>query len=584
MKKRNDAGPLKDLYRQTACIGPELAAGIYSAAGTDLGKMMRDSLDGSRFMEIVSASIDPRAYSNADTFSRDYLCVELMSKYPQWDLGIDRAGVALSKFLSVEEDLRALDFAANPRIVNGPKSTTMRAVIATARNKIQKILGEFSWDSAESLFTWGPGASTSLPRRKGDAAYKYGASEPQVSYNALPLASVLAQMYPLWSFNPTVVGGSRVVTVPKNAKTDRVIAIEPDLNMYFQKGIGRMIRRRLQRWGLLLKDAQERNQLLALEGSANGRLATVDLSSASDSIHLELVRLLLPTSWSSAIELCRTPFSILPSGERLLLRKVSSMGNGFTFELETLMFYGLVLAVIELLSRFDTDHRCLVFGDDIIVSGDLVPPLEEILGFVGFKTNLKKTFADGPFRESCGKHYFRGADVTPFFVRSPIDSVQRTYWAANQVRRYSRMAWGLDSRWKPVYDGVVSHLPPFWKSVKIPEGYGDGGLISDWDEASPSRARRGLQGWSYRYIAPRKRSFELDSVGTLLKSLHTLEGTDDELVPDWWFGSERETFDYRSDIGEDLYSSDINRPSGWDFRNKDRSGLAHQWPSYGPWV
>jgi hypothetical protein len=82
MKKRNDAGPLKDLYRQTACIGPELAAGIYSAAGTDLGKMMRDSLDGSRFMEIVSASIDPRAYSNADTFSRDYLCVELMSKYP----------------------------------------------------------------------------------------------------------------------------------------------------------------------------------------------------------------------------------------------------------------------------------------------------------------------------------------------------------------------------------------------------------------------------------------------------------------------------------------------------------------------
>jgi hypothetical protein len=562
-KARNAAGPLKDLYRQTACIGPELAAGIYSAASTDLGLQMENSLIGNRPMEIVSASINPWAYSSADTFMRDYLCVELMSKYPCWDLGIDRPGVALSKFRSVEEDLRHLNLSTNPRIVAGLRSTTMHAVVATARIKIQKILGEFSWDEVEPLFTWGPGASTSLPRRKGDAAYKYGAKEPQVSYNALPLADALKRLYPLWDFNPTVVEGSRVVTVPKNAKTDRVIAIEPDLNMYLQKGLGRRIRRSLQRWGLLLTTAQELNQVLAQEGSANGQLATIDLSSASDSIHMDLVRLLLPTSWSTAIELCRTPCSILPTGERLLLRKVSSMGNGFTFELETLIFYGLALAVIDLLSTGDMDRRCLVFGDDIIVSSDLTPALLDVLRHVGFTPNAKKTFADGPFRESCGKHYFGGVDVTPFYVRSPIDSIHRIYWACNQLRRYSRLSWGLDPRWKPVYDRTVNHLPKFWQSVRIPDGFGDGGLIADWDEATPQKAKRGLQGWSYRYVAPRKKDVQLDDIGTLLKSLHVLEGTDAELEQE---------------------PSLIPRPSGWDFRTGSKSGLAYQWPSYGPWL
>ena len=44
---------------------------------------------------------------------------------------------------------------------------------------------------------------------------------------------------------------NRLMTVPKNARTDRVIAAEPDWNMFFQLGLGASIRARLQKVGLL---------------------------------------------------------------------------------------------------------------------------------------------------------------------------------------------------------------------------------------------------------------------------------------------------------------------------------------------
>ncbi len=529
MKERKVAGPLKDLSRQSACQANQIAADIYSAAYTHYSQSMLRHLENGEYREIVSASIDPKAYgSNADMFRRDYLCAELMSKFPCWDIGIDRAQVALSKFCEVELALTDLEFTENPILHTAKKAVRMRAIEMTARKKIEKILGELDVNEVYRSFAFGPGASTSQPRRRGDAAYKFGAIRPHMSYNALPLVDALSKMHPTWRFNAEVVGGSRLVTVPKNAKTDRTICIEPDLNMYLQKGIGSTIRRRLRRWGLLSNTAQQYNAELAREGSATGRLATVDLSSASDSIHLGLVDALLPPQWVDLIELTRSPTVILPGGEIRLLRKVSSMGNGFTFELETLIFYGLCSAVIDLCATKDMDHRCTVFGDDIIIATELVGPLEEVLRYFGFTMNSKKTFSDGPFRESCGKHYFNGIDVTPFYIRSPVDTVLRQYWAANTVRRYSRFEqWGLDPRWQGCYNNIVQSIPEKYRRVMIPDGFGDGGLIVDWDEARPSRSTRGYDSWSYRDIVPRVKDKKLEGHGVLLKALHSLEISSD---------------------------------------------------------
>ena len=615
MKSKKPVGPLKGLYRQHVCQANQLAAAIYTAADTQSSREMLSQLESGNYSAIVSASINPMDYSSADTFGRDYLCAELMSKFPMWELGIDRSVVARQKFFEVEEYLSGKNLRENFKIVVGKRSTTMAAVMMTAANKIKKILGDVDLDEIHSFFAFGPGASTSMSRRRGDAAYKFGAQRPHLTYNAIPMADALAKAHPTWRFNAEVVQGSRLVTVPKNAKTDRTICIEPDLNMYFQKGIGKVIRRRLNRWGLLKADAQQYNAELAREGSANGRLATVDLSSASDSIHLELLGQLLPQDWCGLVELTRSPQVVLPDGGLHLLRKVSSMGNGYTFELETLFFYALSSAVIDLLATGGMDHRCTVFGDDIIIAVELVPALEQVLDGLGFTLNRKKTFATGPFRESCGKHYFLGSDVSPFYIRSPINSVLRQYWAANTIRRYSRMSWGLDRRWEPCYNMVTQAIPSKFQRYLIPEGYGDGGLVVDWDEARPSRSKDGYDAWKYKAIIPRNRGFTLHDHGTLLKVLHRLEfprtKSDDyergidEFVEAWLSiqacavqGSQEIFFrdavllaeshqigesvlkEYARREVSELRLSEVPMPQGFKVLN----GLAQRWPSFGPWL
>jgi hypothetical protein len=517
-----------------------------------------------------------------------------MSKYPVWDLGIDRSSVALEKFWNVELMLAKKDFSSNPSLVCGNNRTTMRAVEMTARRKIAKILGELDLNEISSKFAFGPGASTSLPRTRGDAAYKFGAKRPQLTYNAEFLAHAASRAYRSWPFEATLVAGSRLITVPKNAKTDRVICVEPDLNMFFQKGLGSVIRRRLQRWGLLLRDAQQKNAEYARIGSADGSLATVDLSSASDSIHMEVVRLLLPPDWVELIEQMRTPAVVLPDERVIPLHKVSSMGNGFTFELETLIFYALTDSVRELLGP-GMDHRCTVFGDDIIVASGIVDPLRDVLAFYGFEMNPKKTFSGGPFRESCGKHYFRGTDVTPFYVRKPIDTVPRKYWAANTVKRYSRLSWGLDARWKETYNNVVATIPPSLRNRKIPDGVGNGGLVSDWDEVRPSRANGQHDSWIYTDFVPRFRYKELADLGVLLKSLHSLDLRKDPYGEDQFSSDVILTLALYGDIlsedipvaklvkhfeGVDVSAARLPILNGW----RKHTGTVKQWPTFGPWL
>jgi hypothetical protein len=165
-----------------------------------------------------------------------------------------------------------------------------------------------------------------------------------------------------------LVKGNSIITVPKNYKTDRTIAKEPCMNIYIQKGIGRCIRKRLKRVGIDLDD-QKRNQEGARIGSLDGSLATIDLSMASDTVALELVSFLLPNDWWWALEQCRSPVGVLPSGELVAYQKISSMGNGFTFELESLLFWAICQQVA-CSNINETDCRILVYGDDIVVPTD----------------------------------------------------------------------------------------------------------------------------------------------------------------------------------------------------------------------
>jgi len=130
---------------------------------------------------------------------------------------------------------------------------------------------------------------------------------------------------------------------------------------------------------------------------------------ASDTLSLNTVAWLLPEPWFKFLASVRCPFYVGKFGEGKYA-KFSSMGNGATFSLETLIFCACCYAV--------GSKAFSVYGDDIIIESDLAEALIRLLAFIGFSVNTEKSYiGDISFRESCGKHYCGGIDVTPKYLR-----------------------------------------------------------------------------------------------------------------------------------------------------------------------
>lgn len=483
----------------TRTILAKIYLGIDGALANDCATWIQSGQHDQKILEIEPP--DPNGYDDWRAFFRDYATASLCSKFEKLELGVNRSKVAIDKFLLCEEHCRLINKKFRHPEVDPEMDPTTLAIFHRARRKIGRVLGRFDWDEAVPLMAFGPGASVGLPRKRSHVVDKFGFQKPTVTGECATLAELLIGSSPQWSSTVpvtsgrtedcfSIVRGSRVTTVPKNAKTDRVIAIEPLMNMYVQKGIGALIRRRLRTVGVNLDD-QTRNQLLARKGSADGSLATIDLSSASDSVSLGLVEWLVPPDWVLAMKICRSIRSVLPSGEEVLLQKFSSMGNGFTFELESLVFWALCSACLQFYGESVSDLG--VYGDDLIVPTLLSGRVIDVLSEAGFTTNKEKTFVIGPFRESCGKHFFRGHDVTPLYVRKDISGEEMLLWAANGIRRLAHRMVGYDygccSGLHPAYKHVVRALPDDLRKLSIPEGFGDGGLVRDFDESHPRRHR-----------------------------------------------------------------------------------------------
>lgn len=201
---------------------------------------------------------------------------------------------------------------------------------------------------------------------------------------------------------------ARILFVPKNAKTRRTIMAEPTGNIYMQLGVDGIVRRRLKLYGIDL-DTQQKNQQLAAWGSITRDCDTLDLKGASDCIARVWMKF-FPDEWAELLEQLRTPMGILPEGETVNLEKLSAMGNGFTFVIESLIFAALTYGVVKVngLSWKETLPQIAIYGDDIILPHKLSQELVWVLRDVGFLINEDKSFTYGPIRESCGTDYFNG--------------------------------------------------------------------------------------------------------------------------------------------------------------------------------
>lgn len=401
------------------------------------------TLDVSKLLAALDVGTEP----GYDTFRFTYLKREMLRKY------VDPSSMDLNALNQVAFR-NAHNLEQMNRKVNEDGFSPLpglKSLLFRARHVVADLLGPFSYE-AYNLSRFSGGASTSRPKTKGSPYFKFSnkARSPlDVTPEAYSRAVSVFNATNVWSgASPVVlkqrpcafrvITSNEVTTVPKDNETTRVIAKEPDGNMMLQLALGATIRERLALHGLDLDRSWRINQRLAQLGSANGKFATVDLQNASASINQRIVWELLPPDWFVELNAVRSKAGTWPDGETRQWHQFSSMGNGFTFELETVIFLSLAIAVMESVNiKAKIGHNIVVFGDDIVIPTEAVDLLTNVFSAVGFTLNRKKTYIRGPFRESCGGYYFSGRCVKPFRIKEPVDTVPRVVWLLNTIRKWS---------------------------------------------------------------------------------------------------------------------------------------------------
>jgi hypothetical protein len=232
----------------------------------------------------------------------------------------------------------------------------------------------------------------------------------------------------------------RVISVPKTMKTPRIIAVEPTAMQYAQQALLEAILEAIEKDSLINRllgfADQVPNQHMACMSSHTGELATLDLSEASDRVSNQLV-MEMTARWThlhGAIQACRSTKADVPGYGVMPLSKFASMGSALCFPVEAMVFLTSVCLGLEktLNTRF-SDRRSLksavagvrIYGDDIIIPVDSVFSVVNSLEHFGARVGASKSFWIGKFRESCGKEYYDGYDVSIVKVRRMLPTTRK---------------------------------------------------------------------------------------------------------------------------------------------------------------
>jgi hypothetical protein len=216
---------------------------------------------------------------------------------------------------------------------------------------------------------------------------------------------------------------------------------------------------------------------MARLGSLSGDLATLDLSAASDSLSNQLVieAMYAFPQLSAAVQACRSLRADV-QGDTIRIAKFASMGSALCFPIETMVF--VTLAVMGTLQDLHNGRgytvrpaditrlvdRVRSYGDDIIVPSDRAPMVMRWLEAFGFLVNEDKSYWTGRFRESCGKDYFDGIDVSIVRVRELVSTSPRSAAVISTVSLrnllYLRGMWHA-AKWldTKLEKGLNGHYP-----------------------------------------------------------------------------------------------------------------------------
>lgn len=418
-------------------------------------KDIAEKRDVQRYLELGEywglRSIDP--LHNSSTHSRDaslYMLASFLSKYQFPGDNLEK--VTLDTFRSFEQKCYEYN-RSGYRKFTWSDDVRVQSWRSRFMQFIRDVIGDFPvFSEIAKNARHGKGRTVGLNAKYGHRFYKNCKLPYEVTADCLPYARRVIAYDERWvralekHFNMPfscvtndqlfrVVPGNLVLFAPKNSKILRTIACEPGSNVHLQLGVDGFFRERLLKHGVNIND-QSINQRLAKAGSITHLFSTFDLRGASELVTRVLIDKNFPPEWACFLDELRSPLGMLPDGTTVRYEKISSMGNGYTFALETLVFAAAVYAV-----GGDLGVDSHVYGDDIIVPSHLGEDLMELLDLLGFELNTDKSFFEpNGVRESCGTDYRNGLDIRPVFMKIPLDDEKNTiftvYTLHNRIMKW----------------------------------------------------------------------------------------------------------------------------------------------------
>ena len=444
--------------------------------------------------QLLCLEVDVLGAVSSDRLFLDQQVKALFYKNPSIPTKVDLKAIAVGKFLTSENHCYEYNRSFKPMQSN---NLELNGVLHTAQRFVRGILKRLN---PSCNLRFGKGATTACRGIRANLVSKLG-TLPDVTVHSEPFVKELIAMNPLYresldGWNPDLgpcvplpklnkVRGNKFSCVPKDARSHRGICTEPCGNMMLQLEIGSLIRKRLRKAGYDLDNMQKLHGILARDGSVDGGLATIDLSNASDNISIAVVKYLLPPDWFHYLNMIRSHYTNV-DGTWVKLEKFASMGNGFIFELESLIFLSLAYAVSACHGDLKSDIVSS-YGDDIIIPCYLSAQLFDTLKYCGFQVNHEKSFftKSSLFRESCGQDFRNGYPVRPVYIKElPENEILRWYSLANKVRQIAKRRFNngfCDSSFAGTWKYCVRQIPTNSRFFG-PECFGDSVIIATRDE------------------------------------------------------------------------------------------------------
>lgn len=363
----------------------------------------------------------PDQQMDVATYKATYQMQSLFKRYRfETDLYSDSEleAKALQGFFDTQSRIASISF--------DKLSAFSQLVLRGAAIYISDLLGVYDDEEHRSLCRFGKKASVGVPARAACEAARWelpiSGSPEQIAWFDEEMSQIqCVQEY--WAAQKgsdpkrstyQVTSSLKLALVPKSFKSLRAIVPNTTIGSYMSYGLGEMLRKRLKRKGYDIRTLQQRHRYLAGLASEHNMLVTADLSSASDSISVALVEKLFPPDWFEILNRSRIGTVTLPGNLSVETETFCTMGIGYTFPLQTIVFLALLKSIEAILFNRLDRRTISVYGDDMIYASRMHRAVVHVFKQIGFVINLDKTYHDGHFRESCGGDYYRGVDVRPF--------------------------------------------------------------------------------------------------------------------------------------------------------------------------